>query len=131
MKAKSDTLWLEKNTLIRVDAPSGYENSGIIAVLQDGKIGFFQFGHCSCSGTWNDRGWDDDKSGTYSVDWVGSPDELVEGAKNKTDYCLPGRKREAGDFDAGMWNKFDELVLLWDSEGRPKKVYEHSLGPRY
>lgn len=91
---------------------SEYEASGYVAcVSHDGATAYiWNYGHCSCYGTWSD--------GAGKEIWEGTTGELVAMARRDADPHNPERAREPGDFDSetvsGMWAG----VLRWDMEGR-------------
>lgn len=121
--------WMEKSTIVKVDCPGSYENSGKIALIQDGMAGIFLFGHCSCNGTWEDSegSGKDYQQFQNEVDWVGTPDELVALAKERGDIAVKGRVLVEKDYDYKEWVKFYDLIVQWDSEGRAGKPLEYSF----
>ena len=121
--------WLKEYTVARVDEPASYENSGVIAQVHDGKAIIWTFGHCSCNGTWpeSDYTGKDWVEWTDKGDWEGTPDQLVEIAKNKSDIFVSGRAINRDDYDAKRWETFYRLVLAWDAAGRPEQAFQEDV----
>ena len=124
--------WFDKYVVAKVDEPGSYENSGMIVQVRRNRAILWTFGHCSCNGTWPEYYYDA-KTGKSmewfdgKPDWAGTPDQLVELAKSRTDVNVPGKTIREDDFDFKQWNKLYQLILEWDAAGRPQKAFEFSF----
>lgn len=118
------TKFYEKlHEVVRVQSPGSYENSGIIALINGDKAGIYEFGHCSCSGTYHlDRDQQCDSQHEYYINqgelsWAGSKDELKNIAENNLDWNVPGRNISALDFDYKRAVPFLAAVRQWFIDG--------------
>jgi hypothetical protein len=82
---------LRDKTIAEGRAGGCYQDSGWIAVLDNGVVGMAAFSHCSCYGTF------DALAGGF--DWEGTPQEAVAMAHRRADPTMPGREANPKDYD--------------------------------
>lgn len=106
-----------RNHVIAQDDDNDYSESGWVAVVVDGMAALARYSHCSCYST-----WDTLDSNLRKWDWFGTPDQIVELAKNDMDPYLPERQSDKKDYDH-LRSVYDQIIE-WDKKGR--KVYSQN-----
>lgn len=99
--------------IIAQDDDEDWEESGWVAlVFNDHEAALSQYSHCSCYGTFGIGG------AIESWDWTGTPDQLVELAKNKRDPNMPEREADPKDYDYDHLMSVYQQILNWDKGER-------------
>lgn len=92
-------------TIAKVDNPGCYENDGVIAFIEDGKMYMTDFFHCSCYDTWESV--DRQNLTGYDID------ELVKCAKEKIDTDIHVLVEDSDTLECYR------QIVEWDAKGRP------------
>lgn len=100
-----------------------YSANGYVAIEDKGKVSLFQYGHCSCYGTWEDiADYESDVPDiTDKAFWTGTVEEFKVMATQALDPHMPGRKTDRQDCD------YDQLMDIYRQtlthyQGTPLKM---------
>ena len=113
-----------ESSVIAQASSGGYDPSGWIAWVHDGRAYLSTYGHCSCYGTFTalcGGGISDYlEIGEPGFVWSGTPNQMVKLAKKKADPHRPDREADKEDYCYQYLMDVFDTILAWDKNGRKK-----------
>lgn len=100
--------------VIAQDDDNDYQESGWVACILDGRAYLARYSHCSCFGTESalaGGGVSDMGEAMLTMDWEGTPAELLAMARRKADPNMPDRTSVDADYDHDHLMKVYEQVI--------------------
>ncbi|MBK8246440.1 MAG: hypothetical protein IPK85_03440 [Gemmatimonadetes bacterium] len=100
--------------VIAQDDDCDYQESGWVACIIDGRAYLARYSHCSCYGTESalaGGGVNDSGGAMLTMDWEGTPGELLDMARRKADPNMPDRTSIEADHDHDHLMKVYEQVI--------------------
>ncbi len=98
-------------SVIAQDDDQDYQEAGYVAGVHEGVAFISRYSHCSCYGTFDalcGGGIGDSfSSGSLTLDWTGTVEELIDMATRIADPVMPDRAAVDSDYD------YDHLVKVY------------------